>query len=254
MRWCRYLTGGTAAYGVVEDDSVLEAEGDPFGGHRLTGVKTRLDDVRLLPPVIPTTFFCVGMNYADHIRDFGAEFPERPQVGYRANNALAGHGDAIVQPADCTGRFEAEGELVAVVGTALRHCTRDEARAGLLGWTIGNDVSAREWQHADRGFWRAKNSDTFKPMGPWIDTEADPLSATTAIAVNGEVRHSFPTGAMVFDPYDYIVEMARYITLSPGDVLWMGADGGVAITPGDVVEVTISGLGTLRNPVEKEQL
>src|SRR5262245_50810615 len=112
MRWCRYRSDDTVTYGVVEDDSVLEAEGDPFGGHRLTGVKTRLDDVRLLPPVIPSTFFCVGMNYLDHIRDFGADVPERPQVGYRANNALAGHGDAIVRPADCTGRFEAEGELV----------------------------------------------------------------------------------------------------------------------------------------------
>lgn len=254
MKWCRYATGGTVAQGVVEDDVVREADGGPFGGHRLTGASAKLDDVTLLPPVIPGTFFCVGMNYADHIRDFGAEFPERPQVGYRANNALTGHGAAIVAPADCTGRFEAEGELVAVIGTPLRHCTRDEARAGVWGWTIGNDVSAREWQHADRGFWRAKNSDTFKPMGPWIDTGADPLSATTTVSVNGEERHSFPTGSMVFDPYDYIVEMARYITLSPGDVLWMGADGGVGMAPGDVVEVTISGLGTLRNAVEKERV
>lgn len=254
MKWCRYAAAdGAVANGIVEDDVILEAEGAPFGGHRLTGASAKLDAVELLPPVIPGTFFAVGMNYADHIREFGAKWPERPEVNYRANGALIGHGAAIVQPADCTGRFETEAELVAVIGAPLRRCSRDEARAGMCGWTIGNDVSAREWQHTDRTFWRAKNSDTFKPMGPWIDTETEPLSATTTVAVNGEQRQSFRTGAMVFDPYDYIVEISRYITLQPGDVLWMGAEGGVGMAPGDVVEVTISGLGTLRNPVEKEQ-
>jgi 2-keto-4-pentenoate hydratase/2-oxohepta-3-ene-1,7-dioic acid hydratase in catechol pathway len=258
MRWCRYLADGVVATGVVEDEVILEAEGDPFDGHHLTGASAKLDDVRLLPPVMPGTFFCVGLNYADHVRHaqrsgHAVAFPERPEVGYRANSALIGHGEAIVKPADCAGRFEAEGELVAVIGRTLRRCSRDEAQAGVWGWTIGNDVSAREWQHSDRTLWRAKNSDTFKPMGPWIDTDAEPLSATTTLSVNGESRASFPTGAMIFDPFDYIVEISRYITLRPGDVLWMGADGGVGMGPGDVVSVVISGLGTLSNPVAEER-
>lgn len=222
------------------------------GGYRVAGEPIALDRVRLLPPVVPGTFYAVGFNYADHVRRAGRAMPERPEVGYRAASALTGHGAPIVRPADCHGAFEAEGELVAVLGTTLRHATREQARAAVLGWTIGNDVSAREWQRADRTFWRAKNSDTFKPMGPWLDTGADPLAATTTVSVNGEVRASFRTGAMIFDPYDYLVEMSRYITLWPGDVLWMGADGGVPIDAGDVVEVTIDGLGTLRNPVVAE--
>jgi 2-keto-4-pentenoate hydratase/2-oxohepta-3-ene-1,7-dioic acid hydratase in catechol pathway len=264
MKWCRYLDGGDARGGVIEDDVVLEAEGDPWsaggsaGGWQLTGAKTALDSVRLLPPVRPDTFFCVGLNYAGHVRHaqetgYATTFPDRPEVGYRANSALTAHGEPIVKPADFTGRFEAEGELVAVIGRPLRHCGRDEAQAGVWGWTIGNDVSARDWQHSDRTLWRSKNSDTFKPMGPWIDTDADPLSATTTLTVNGTPRASFETGAMLFDPYDYIVEISRYITLRPGDVLWMGADGGVGLEPGDTVDVTISGLGTLSNPVTEEE-
>ena len=260
MKWCRYLDGAACRGGVIEDELVLEADGDPrspFGGYQLTGAKTALDSVRLLPPVRPDTFFCVGLNYASHVRHaqqtgYATKFPDRPEVGYRANSALTGHGEPIVKPADVSGPFEAEGELVAVIGRPLRRCGRDEAQDGVWGWTIGNDVSARDWQHADRTLWRSKNSDTFKPMGPWIDTDAEPLSATTTLAVNGTARASFATGAMIFDPYEYIAEISRYITLRPGDVLWMGADGGVGLEPGDTVDVTISGLGTLSNPVTEE--
>jgi 2-keto-4-pentenoate hydratase/2-oxohepta-3-ene-1,7-dioic acid hydratase in catechol pathway len=175
--------------------------------------------------------------------------PARPEVGYRANNALTGHLTPIVKPAEVTGRFEAEPELVAVIGRALRHATRADARAAVFGWTIGNDVSARTWQHQDRSFWRSKNSDTFKPMGPWIETDVDALAQTTTLRVNGETRAEFPTGDMVFDPFDHIVEITRHITLQPGDVLWMGAESTCRIEPGDTVEVEIGGIGVLSNPV-----
>jgi 2-keto-4-pentenoate hydratase/2-oxohepta-3-ene-1,7-dioic acid hydratase in catechol pathway len=148
----------------------------------------------------------------------------------------------------------AEGELVAVIGTTVpRRCTRDEAQAAVLGWTIGNDVSARAWQRSDRTFWRCKNSDTFKPMGPYIVTGGDPLSATTTVRVDGEVKASFPTGDMLFDPYDFICAMSRYITLRPGDVVWLGTDETATIVPGQTVEISISGLGTLANPVTEEK-
>jgi 2-keto-4-pentenoate hydratase/2-oxohepta-3-ene-1,7-dioic acid hydratase in catechol pathway len=253
-RWCRFATPEGASFGVVEGDEV-RAAANPFGGGEPAGQVHALGDVRLLPPVVPGTFFCVGLNYRRHIEHAlsmgysGISWPERPEVGYRANNALAGHEDDIVVPADLTGRFEAEGELVAVIGRRLRDCSRDEAAEGVFGWTIGNDVSAREWQHSDRTFWRSKNADTFKPMGPWIETDVDALSSTTTITVNGAEVSRFPTGDMVFDPYDYITEIARYCTLSPGDVLWMGADGAAGIAPGDSVEIAISGIGTLRNHV-----
>nr|WP_237551847.1 fumarylacetoacetate hydrolase family protein [Streptomyces sp. SID8367] len=207
---------------------------------------------RWLPPVVPPVFYAVGFNYPRHIAEHGATTPDRPEIGYRANNALTGHGSPIVKPSDVTGRFEAEPELVAVIGRRMRHATYDEARAGVFGWTIGNDVSARTWQHEDRTFWRAKNSDTFKPMGPWIETAVDALAQTTTLSVNGEVRARFPTGDMVFDPYDYIVAMSRRLTLHPGDVLWMGAESTCALKPGDTVAVEISGIGVLTNPVQEE--
>lgn len=178
--------------------------------------------------------------------------PTRPEIGYRANNALVGHEDDIVRPRDFTGQLEYEGEAVAVIGRRLRRCSRDEAAAAILGWTIGNDVSAREWQHGDRTFWRGKNSDTFKPMGPFVVTEFDVKAARSTVRVNGEVRSDFATGDMIFDHIDYLTEMSKYLTISPGDVIWMGADGTGAIRAGDVVEVEVSGLGTLRNRVVDE--
>src|SRR5262249_53789034 len=158
---------------------------------------------------------------------------------YRANNALAAHEDDIVVPADVGGPLEAEPEIVAVIGTTLRRASRDEAHEGIFGWTIGNDVSARGWQSSDRTFYRAKHSDTWKPMGPFIATDADPDGATTTMRVNGAQVTSFATGDMIFDALDYIEEITKYATMSPGDVLWMGADGTAEIGPGDSVEIDI---------------
>ncbi len=252
------MHGGTARLGLIEDGRVRAAAGDLFHDVRVSGESYALTDVRLLPPTLPSTFFAVGFNYRGHVLHAQAKgsavarMPERPEVGYRANNALIGHGETIVIPADCPGDVEAEGELVAVIGRKARRCSRAEAEAAIFGWTIGNDVSAREWQRADRTFWRAKNADTFKPMGPCIETELDPRRATTRVRVNGCQACEFATGDMIFDAVDYIVEISRYITLHPGDVLWMGAESTVRIAPGDRVEIEISGVGTLGNSVAAE--
>lgn len=260
MRWCRFADADGPRFGVVADDEVCAVDGTPFGEYRRTSDRRPLTQLQLLPPVLPSTFFCVGLNYTAHIRHAQARgvpaavVPERPEVGYRANSALTGHGSPIVKPADCTGPFEAEGELVAVIGRSLRRCSRDEAQAGVFGWTIGNDVSARDWQHGDRTQWRAKNADTFKPMGPWIETDVDPMTSRTIVDVDGTPVAEFGTGEMIFDPFDYICEISRYITLSPGDVLWMGADASVEMRPGTELGVTITGIGTLRNPVHDETL
>ena len=248
--------------GLVVDEQVLLVEGDPLagGGSRETGIRLPLAETALLPPVVPPTFYAVGYNCARHNTEAAAHTgkpaptaPERPEVGYRAQSALIGHGAPVVKPADCTGPFEAEAELVAVIGRDLRRAGRDEAAAGVFGWTIGNDVSARAWQRADRTLWRAKNSDTFKPMGPWIETEAEPLSATTTVTLDGEQVARFRTGDMIFDPYDYISEISRYITLRAGDVLWMGTDAMVEMPVGRTLGIGITGIGTLANPVTEEQ-
>ena len=256
MIWCRFANGDRSQYGIVEDGEVVVAvDGGPFGGHVANGERHPLAEVRLLAPVIPSVFFCVGLNYRAHIAHAAAlgnpaaTIPERPEIGYRANNALTGHEAEIVAPADLESGLEAEPEAVAVIGRRVRNASREEAAEAIFGWTLGNDVSARLWQRSDRTFWRAKNSDTFKPMGPWIDTGATPMGATTTLTVNGKDVATFATDAMIFDAVDYIVEITKYVTMSPGDVLWMGADATAAIGPGDTVEVSVSGIGTLRNRV-----
>jgi 2-keto-4-pentenoate hydratase/2-oxohepta-3-ene-1,7-dioic acid hydratase in catechol pathway len=255
MIWCRFDDAGRARYGLVEGDAVVPVTGDPFTSHEPAVARARqLADVRWLPPVMPGTFFCAGLNYRGHAARGAGVVPSRPEIGYRANSALTGHLEPIVRPAGYGEPLVAEGELVAVIGTTVpRHCSRPEAARAVLGWTIGNDVSARAWQRSDRTLWRCKNSDTFKPMGPFIVTGASPLSSTTTVRVDGDVKASFPTGNMLFDPYDFICAMSRYITLRPGDVVWMGTDETATMVPGQVVEITIDGLGTLANPVKEEQ-
>ncbi|MCJ0869646.1 fumarylacetoacetate hydrolase family protein [Streptomyces sp. AP-93] len=258
MRYTRLSVRGFAVWGRVGEEHVELLSGSPLEGCPTVIGSVARSEAVWLPPVVPPVFYAVGMNYTRHIEharalgDTKAVLPKRPEIGYRANNALTGHLSPIVKPVEVAGRFEAEPELVAVIGRTLHRASYEEARSGVFGWTIGNDVSARTWQHEDRTFWRSKNADTFKPMGPWIETEVDAMAQTTTLRVDGEVRASFPTGGMVFDPYDYVVEMTRYLTLHPGDVLWMGAESTCQLEPGNTVDVEISGIGVLTNPVHLE--
>ena len=146
-----------------------------------------------------------------------------------------------------------EGELVAVIGRKCSHLTRENALSAVMGWTIGNDVSERTWQKNDRTMWRSKNADTFKPMGPWIETDVDLESLVTRIRLNGRQLIEFHTNHMVFGVVDYLVAMTRYLTLYPGDVVWMGTEGATEnMKHGDTIEVEINQIGSLRNPVVRE--
>jgi len=191
MRWIRYEKNGHPTYGIVEGDTVTEVKGDPFAGYEKTTTRQPMASVKLLTPVEPRTFYCAGLNYAEHVieaaRKRGQEpnLPKAADIGYRANNALIAHGEAIVIPPDATERVQYEGELVAVIGRKAKGLSEAEALGCVLGWTIGNDMSERTWQANDRTLWRAKNADTFKPMGPWIETDFDLDAAETRIRVNG---------------------------------------------------------------------
>ena len=259
MIWCRYAQGGKIFFGMVEGDSVRRIEGSPFDDYSVSSRQDRLADVRLLVPVVPGTFYCAGANYEGHIvnsaRRAGKQpvIPAKPDIGYRANGALIAHDEAIVKPADSGAEFQYEGELVAVIGKKAKHLSRAQALDCVLGWTIGNDVSERTWQRKDRTFWRAKNADTFKPMGPWIVTGLDPNDMQTTVRLNGEVTDSFATGNMIFDAATFISEVTKYVTLYPGDVMWLGTDGDPRnMQVGDSVEIEITGIGTLRNRVVAE--
>lgn len=258
MKWCRFEHAAQVSVGVVRDERVCRVQGSPFGDYTFTEESFDFKDIKWLPPVMPQNFYSAGVNYKAHIlqaQSLGstmAKWPDKAEIGYRAQSALVGHGQNIIKPSDYVGRFETEPELVAVIGKTLRYCSREEALAGIFGWTIGNDVSARAWQYADRTLWRSKNSDTFCPMGPWIVTGIDPMQSTTRVVKNGELVAQFATGDMLFDAADYIVAAARYITFHPGDVLWLGSDGNVGMDTGDIIEISIDGIGTLRNQVVLE--
>ena len=254
MRWIRFTAQGRTAYGIIEGDRIVEVKGDPFDGYERTGASHALSAVRVELPVVPSNFFCVGLNYAEHViqaaKKLGieAKMPERPDVGYRSNNALIAHGQDVVIPADATDKVQYEGELVAVIGKRCRNVSEAEALSYVLGYTIGNDVSERTWQRADRTLWRAKNSDTFKPMGPWIDTAVDLDKLETVVRVNGQESVRFKTNAMIHGVALYISTISKYCTLEPRDVLWMGTDlFSPDLKSGDVVDVEITGIGVLTN-------
>jgi len=259
MRWIRYEADGGAAYGIVEGDDVAEVRGDPFAGYERTGAKRPFASVRLLVPVEPRTFYAAGLNYPEHAvaaANSRGEIPKLPKtanIGYRAVNALIADGEAIVIPSDATERVQYEGEIVAVVGRPMKRVPEADVLSHLLGYTIGNDVSERTWQGEDTTLWRAKNTDTFAPMGPWIETDLDLDAAETIVRVNGEQKIRFPTNSMIFKIPHYLSRMSQYMTLHPGDVVWMGTEGRTEnLKHGDTVEVEITGIGVLRNPVVRE--
>jgi 2-keto-4-pentenoate hydratase/2-oxohepta-3-ene-1,7-dioic acid hydratase in catechol pathway len=258
-RWCRFESDGKIGYGRIDGDTVVAISAAPWETHAETGVRHPLAAVRLLPPVIPPTFYCVGLNYRQHVIDTAKQrgtepkFPQRPDLNYRSASALCGQGDAIVKPRDAGELFQYEGELVAVIGKGGRHIPAEQALEHVFGWTIGNDVSERTWQRSDRTNWRAKNADTFNPMGPWIVSGADYRSMTTIVRLNGREVDRFATGAMIHNVETYVAEVSRYCTLHPGDVIWMGTEGDPQnMKPGDVCEIEITGIGTLHNPVVAE--
>ena len=255
VKFARLMHAGRERYGVVEADQIVPIEGTPFGEWRRGHERLPLTGTRLEVPVVPQNFLAVGMNYAEHVRErarrTGVEpdLPARPEPGYRSVSALTAAGDPIVLPPD-TDTVQYEGELVVVIGKRVKHVSEADALDCVLGYTIGNDISERRWQKSDRTFWRCKNSDTFKPMGPWIETDVELDSLRTTVRVNGEVRIEFATNHMLFGVARFIATITQYITLHPGDVIWMGTEGAARdLHPGDVVEVEISSIGTLRNPV-----
>ena len=259
MIWCRFQAGGTVSYGTVEGETITAYEGVPWAEPRATARRYKLNAVKLLAPLVPGTFYSAGVNYRSHVirmaakRNAEPKFPDKADIGYRSPNAIIAQGEAIVKPRDAGDEFQYEAELVAVIGKKGKNIPKEKALDYVFGWTIGNDVSERVWQRGDRTLWRAKDSDTFKPMGPWIVTGLDYRKMRTMVRLNGKVVEDFATGDMIFDVGDFIAAMTKYVTIHPGDVIWMGTDGVPSdMKVGDVCEIDITGLGTLRNPIVAE--
>ena len=251
MRIARYEFEGRVRYGLADPESgkVRELAGDPFEGVEATGVVRRLDEVRLLAPVVPGKIVAVGLNYKDHAREMGKEIPEEPLLFLKAPSALNDPGGEIVYTPQSQ-RVDYEAELAAVVGRAAKNVKARDAAAFILGYTCINDVTARDLQVKDVQYTRAKGFDTFAPLGPWIETDLDPSAVPVRCLVNGEVRQDGNTremGASVFRLVEFI---SSVMTLFPGDVIATGTPPGVGpLHVGDVVTVEVGRIGALTNRV-----
>jgi len=234
--------------------SVGPVEGSPFGEFRRLEANMPLESVHLLAPVSPTKIICVGRNYAAHAKEHGAEVPEIPLIFLKPLSALIGPGDQIVLPPQSK-QVEHEAELVVVIGKCGRWIAPQDAFEHVLGYTIGNDVTARDLQYRDGQWTRAKGFDTFCPVGPWIETDFDSSDSVVSCYVNGEMRQMASTRDMVFNVRQLVAFASTIMTLESGDLLFTGTPSGVGpLVSGDVVEVTIEGLGKLSNPVVAESI
>jgi 2-keto-4-pentenoate hydratase/2-oxohepta-3-ene-1,7-dioic acid hydratase in catechol pathway len=253
MRFVRFQHNGDAPrFGWLHEDQVGEIQGDLFGSYRRKKTTIPLKDVRLLAPTVPSKIVCVGRNYVDHAKELGNEVPKVPLIFLKAPSSVIADGEAVVLPPQST-QVEHEGELVAVIGKRGRNVTAESAKDYILGYTIGNDVTARDLQKTDGQWTRAKGFDTFCPFGPWIDTDFDPSDALITCRVNGQMRQLSSTRDMVFNIGVLIAYISSVMTLEPGDLVFTGTPAGVGVLkPGDVVEVEIDGLGVLKNPVKSE--
>jgi len=260
MNWCRLELDGRPVFGIVEGREVALVDAPPYEKHARTGKRVPLASAKLLAPVIPPNFYAAGINFRDHIewanQHLGTSLkpPTQADIGYRSANALIGSGADIVIPRDSIGPVHFEGELVAVVGKRAKHLSEARALDCIAGYTLGNDLSERSFQKNDRTLWRAKNIDTFKPMGPVVVSGIDPMDQTITVRVNGKTATSYSTKGAIFSLQHYIARMSAYVTLHPGDVIWLGCDGPTLpeLNAGDLVEVVNDAIGVLSNRVTRE--
>lgn len=250
MRIVRYqVKNEPPRYGWVLENKVGPIEGDPFGEYRRLEADLPLESVRLLAPTRPSKIICLGRNYAEHAKEHNVEVPKVPLIFLKPPSAVLDPGGSIVLPPQSQ-QVEHEAELVAVIGRRGRNIMAEDASRYVFGYTVGNDVTARDLQRSDGQWTRAKGFDTFCPFGPWIDTEFDPSDAVISCRVNGQPRQLASTHDMVFSVSNLVAFISSVMTLEPGDLIFTGTPAGVSpLKAGDVVEVEIEGLGKLSNPV-----
>lgn len=257
MRIARFVHPQGVAWGVVEgaSDAPLDAltvaaiAEHPFGPIVLTGQRWALPDVRLLSPILPSKVVAIGKNYAEHAREMGGEAPENPLIFLKPSTSVIGTGDVIRLPVDST-HIDYEGELAVVIGRPAKDVPREHAMSVILGYTVGNDVTARDQQREDVQFTRGKGHDSFCPIGPWIETELDPSDLRVTTTVNGVIKQDGRTSQMIHDIATQIAFMSHVMTLLPGDVILTGTPAGVGpIVAGDTVTVEVEGIGALTNGV-----
>ena len=254
---------GACLHGLMlEDDTLQIIKGDIFGEWKPTDETIPLASVRLMAPVEPPNIIAIGLNYRGHAEETGKSIPERPLIFLKATSAVCGPDDHIVLPKIAPNEVDCECELAIIIGRKARNVSPDYALDYVLGYTCSNDVSARDCQkRLDLQWARAKSFDTFAPLGPWIETDLDPDEAPICRRMNGEMMQSSNTNDLIFPCRELISYISHSMTLLPGTVIMTGTPSGVGFTrnppifisPGDVIEVEIEGIGMLRNTVVAEE-
>jgi len=250
MRIVRFVYRGKTSYGCVENDSVYVLSGSPFEGQQRGDEVARLDEVRLLAPCEPSKIVAVGLNYRRHAEETDHELPAEPLLFLKPPTAVVGPLADVVYPA-MSRRVDYEAELAVVIGRRAKALTREEVPAHILGYTCGNDVTARDLQRKDGQWTRSKGFDTFCPLGPWIVTDlAHPGQVDLSCRVNGVTKQASNTNDLVFDIPTLVSYISQVMTLEPGDVVMTGTPSGIApVQRGDVMEIEIEGIGVLKNTV-----
>lgn len=246
----RYRHGDQAKYGLLSGDSVFDLPPSPWHDLQPGERVAALDEVQLLAPCAPSKIVAVGLNYAGHAAESGADVPAEPLLFLKPPSTIIGPGEAIVYPRRLSRWVEHEAELAVVIGRRARHLEPDEAHAFVRGYTCANDVTARDLQRRDKQWNRSKSFDTFCPLGPWIVSGLDPSDLAIRCRVNGQLRQEARTRDLIFDVGRLLAYVTAVMTLEPGDVLLTGTPAGVGpLQPGDRVTVEIEGIGTLENEV-----
>jgi len=246
-KYVRYAQGERVAYGILEGETIRELSGSIFETPKPTGKSLKLSEVRLLAPCEPSKVMAVGLNYKSHLRD--RPDPAYPGLFAKYPTCIIATEESIVFPPGAA-NVHYEGELVAVIGKKARNVPVEEAPKYIFGVTAGNDVSERDWQKNDLQWFRAKASDTFGPLGPVIVQGLNYNDLLLQTRLNGEVRQSQRTKDLIFNVDQIVSYLSQFVTLMPGDVIFTGTPGTTqAMKPGDIVEVEIEGIGTLRNRV-----
>ena len=250
MKFIRYQNKNQAPrYGWIYEDRVGPVEGEPFGEYRRLEVETPISEIHLLSPVLPGKIICVGRNYVEHAREHDAEVPEWPMLFLKPPSSVIGQEDIIYLPPQSE-QVEHEVELALVIGKQGKWIQPDAALNHVFGYTLANDVTARDLQRKDGQWTRAKGFDTFCPIGPWIETDLDPSDVLLSCRVNGEMRQMSSTREMVFTVQQLIAFISSIMTLYPGDVILTGTPAGVGpLMVGDIVECSGEGVGKLTNRI-----
>jgi 2-keto-4-pentenoate hydratase/2-oxohepta-3-ene-1,7-dioic acid hydratase in catechol pathway len=256
MRIVRFEQQGRSGYGLLEGEQINVLWATPYDGGwaNTIGESRSLPEVTLLAPCEPTKIVALGLNYRDHAAEFGHPIPAEPLIFLKPSTSVIGPDEAIVYPA-MSRRVDYEAELAVVIGRTARHVQAESFRDYVLGYTVINDVTARDLQKKDGQFTRSKSFDTFAPLGPWIETEIpDPDHLTVEAYLNGDRRQHSNTSNMVFGVAALVSFISRVMTLLPGDIIATGTPSGIGpMHPGDVVEIRVEGIGALRNPVVAER-